>query len=282
MSDSPMLAFPQPLTDKYIPKSVDAFAGLAGIKIVLGKFLENPYPSAWLFVGPSGTGKTSMARAIFDAIPAEMHHVPSRDCTVDMVDKVCYQCHRFPWDLYHPERSVRMHGILVDEANEQTPQAQDAWLSKLDGTANPPSTVVIFTANTTYRLEERFQSRCRVLKFEEQQPEIEVAALLQRIWLAENGAGDPDFEAIAKEAAGNIRSAVMKLELYLLGLPCPQRGSEPAPQVTPADASTCRNCGKPVPTRWIYCNPCLDVRNATSRINKVRQHRKSVTAKGSR
>lgn len=276
-----MLAFPQSLTDKYAPHTLAEFAGLADIKTILGNFLANPYPSAWLFVGPSGTGKDTMALAMADAIPAEVRLVPSRDCTQQTVEDVVRHCHYFPWST--EERKNRMHLVSVAEANEMTPQAQDAWLSVLDGTGRfPPNTVFVFTTNTTYRLEERFQSRCRVLKFEEQQPEIEVAALLQRIWLAENGAGDPDFEAIAKEAAGNIRSAVMKLELYLLGLPCPQRGSEPAPQVAPADASTCRNCGKPVPTRWIYCNPCLDVRNATSRINKVRQHRKSVTAKGSR
>lgn len=73
----------------------------------------------------------------------------------------------------------------------------------------------------------------------------------------------------------------MKLELALLGLPCPQRGSTPTPQATPP-SNTCRTCGKPIPDRWVYCNPCLEVRSATTRIDKIRTQRRSIPAKGVR
>lgn len=257
MSDAPMLGFPQPLTEKYAPRTLEEFVGLRDIKPALAGFLANPYPSAWLFVGPSGTGKTNMARALFDAIPVELHHVPSRDCTQDTVNKTCFECQRFPWDPWHPDRQVRMHGILVDEANEMTPPAQDAWLSKLDGTANPPSTVIIFTSNDTYRLQDRFLSRCRVVRFGEQQPLEDVAGMLQRIWTTERGdAPGPDYVAIAKECGGNIRSSLMKLELALLGmLPA-------ASQATPTIESVevCRTCGAAVLPRREYCDPCYDKR----------------------
>lgn len=283
MSDAPTLEFPKSLTEKYIPKRVDDFVGMDGMKIVMRNFLANPYPSAWLFVGPSGTGKTSLALAMAEAIPAELRHVASRDCNQQTVEDVAYHCHFFPWD------GKKMHLVLVDEANEMTPPAQDAWLSKLDATAFPPNTVIVFTTNTTYRLEERFQSRCRKLQFEEQQPIADVAAFLEKVWNAEHGVGasysnvnnNPDFDAIAKEVNGNIRSALMKLELALLGLPCPQRAEQPAAEVKP-HANSCRDCGKEIPARWTVCNPCLDIRSATSRINKVRAHRKSIVVKGAR
>lgn len=49
--------FPQSLAERYQPKTISAFVGLEKAKRIMAKFVENPYPSAWLFVGPSGTGK---------------------------------------------------------------------------------------------------------------------------------------------------------------------------------------------------------------------------------
>jgi replication-associated recombination protein RarA len=220
------LPFPQPLSEKYAPRRVEDFVGLAGPKRVLANFLANPYPSAWLFVGPSGTGKTSMALAMAEQIPAELKHVPSRDCDLEMVEQTCRACHYFPW------AGKKMHLVLVDEANEMTPAAQDAFLSKLDGTDQPPMTVFVFTTNDTYRLAERFQSRCRVLQFESSQPGSAIAAHLRQLWALERPE-EPlpawvDLDRIAAEAGNNLRAAMMKLELILLGLeetPAPAKAS---------------------------------------------------------
>ena len=74
------LAFPQPLAERYQPQTVADFVGLEKPKRIMEKFCANPYPSAWLFVGPSGTGKTSMALAICKAVGGELHHIPSQSC----------------------------------------------------------------------------------------------------------------------------------------------------------------------------------------------------------
>ncbi len=60
------LAFPASLADKYRPHSFSEFVGLEKPKRILAKFADAPYQSAWLFVGSSGTGKTSMALAFCD------------------------------------------------------------------------------------------------------------------------------------------------------------------------------------------------------------------------
>lgn len=49
--------FPMPLAEKYRPREITDFVGLDKPKRILAKFAENPYPSAWLFAGPAGTGK---------------------------------------------------------------------------------------------------------------------------------------------------------------------------------------------------------------------------------
>jgi hypothetical protein len=50
-----------------------------------------------------------------------------------------------------------------------------------------PSTVFIFTANDTERLQDRFLSRCMVLQFQSHGMAKEAACLLERIWLARQG-----------------------------------------------------------------------------------------------
>ena len=101
------------------------------------KFCANPFPSAWLFVGPSGTGKTSMALAICKAIAGELHHIPSQSCDVETIRKVTDMCHRYPYDMMTGQ-SCRFHVVLVDEADQMSQAAQLALLSKLDSTAYPP------------------------------------------------------------------------------------------------------------------------------------------------
>jgi hypothetical protein len=98
--------------------------------------------------------------------------------------------------------------------------AQLSLLSKLDGTAFPPSTVFIFTANDTERLQDRFLSRCMVLPFQSHGIAKEAATLLERIWLAEAGTaeGAPNFLRMVQDGTNNVRDAVNSLQVELLAL----------------------------------------------------------------
>ncbi|PYU25839.1 MAG: hypothetical protein DMG32_11245 [Acidobacteria bacterium] len=140
---APTLPFPQSLAEKYRPRTIAEFVGLEKPKRILGRFAAQPYPSAWLFVGPSGVGKTSMAQALCIQIRGELHHIPSQKCTVEAIEKACHDCH------YLPFAPGGFHVVLCDEADRMTPAAQLALLSKLDATAFPPNTVFIFTCNST-------------------------------------------------------------------------------------------------------------------------------------
>lgn len=208
------LAFPASLSEKYRPHSLADFVGLEKPKKVLAKFADKPFPNAaFLFVGPSGTGKTSMALALCEAIRGELHHIPSQRCNVETVDETVRFCHYIP-------RNNTLHLVLVDEADQMTPQAQLAFLSKLDGTAFPPQTVFIFTANDTERLQDRFLSRCMVLQFSSHGMAKEAAGLLERIWVAEAGdtADKPNFLRMAQDSRNNVRDAVNSLQVELLAL----------------------------------------------------------------
>jgi replication-associated recombination protein RarA len=204
------LEFPTPLTEKYRPRTMAEFVGLAKPKSLCAKLAANPFPSAWLFVGPSGTGKTTMAMALGEMIPAEVHHIGSQECDLAALERVCRTC------AYVPAMGKRMHLILVDEADQMTPAAQLYLLSKLDSTGQMPNTIWVFTCNSIDRLQDRFLSRVKQIEFSSYGLAADTAALLQRIWDENTAAAAPNFARIVKESNNNVRESLMKLELELM------------------------------------------------------------------
>ena len=93
---APTLPFPQSLAEKYRPHKIAEFVGLDKPKRILAKFAAQPYPSAWLFVGSCGVGKTSMAQALCAEIKGELTRIPSQKCTAQAIEEACYHCHFVP------------------------------------------------------------------------------------------------------------------------------------------------------------------------------------------
>jgi replication factor C subunit 2/4 len=208
--------FPMPLSEKYRPQRIQDFVGLDKAKRIVAAFIAKPYQSAWLFVGASGTGKTTMALALAAETPAELHHIPAKECTLEAVQDVCRRCHYSPRqpDNWKP---VRFHVVLIDEADQMSNAAQLALLSKLDATAFPPNTIFIFTCNTTDNLERRFLSRCRTIEFSSYGLATEISGLLSNIWERETHSSDrPNFQRIVKDSCNNVRDALMTLETEIL------------------------------------------------------------------
>ena len=153
------------LVEKYRPKKIEDFVGLERIRRVMRQLIACPFASSWLFVGASGTGKTTMAMAVAAELGAELIHIPSRECDLDTVRDTCEHCRCVPMFS-----KSGWYVVLVDEADHMTAAAQLAFLSKLDATAAPPKTIFIFTANEVSGLEDRFISRCRRLEFSTSDP----------------------------------------------------------------------------------------------------------------
>ena len=206
------LGFPVALTERYRPHSISDFVGLEKPKKLCLKLAERPFESAWLFIGPSGTGKTTMALALAELIPAEIHHVPSQECTLANIERVRETCQ------YVPRCGCKMHLVIVDEADRMTDAAQVSLLSKLDATNFPPNTIFIFTCNDSSRLEPRFLSRLHTVEFSSYGIAKDAADLLARIWDKESPVGSlpPNFARIVKESNNNVRESLMKLETELL------------------------------------------------------------------
>ena len=64
------LAFPVSLAEKYRPRVVADFIGLAKPKAIVSNFLKAPRESAFLFTGGTGLGKTTLALAMANELGA--------------------------------------------------------------------------------------------------------------------------------------------------------------------------------------------------------------------
>lgn len=243
------LNFPEPLSEKYRPRTIDGFIGLHKARRVLESFASRPYSSAWIFLGESGIGKTTIAMALAAEIKAEVHLIPSRKCDLEEVERVCSFCHYIPL-------SGGFHLVICDEADQMTNAAQLTFLSKLDATATVPNTIFIFTANSVKLLEQRFQSRCRLLEFKNETLEGELEHYLRRIYKKEKGAYRIDFAAIAKASNFNVRDALNKLEVELMM--GSDRSDLPAEkEMSPVEAHmhNCPKCHK----SWRHEDPMCEI-----------------------
>lgn len=215
-----MLPFPPSLAEKYQPKRLKDFIGIARPLAIVRALAAKPYRSAWFFLGASGLGKTSLAFALANEINAEIHHVPSQKCVVDTIDDVCRSCHRGAFNFFGPNagKPCLWHAVVVDEADRMSMAAQLALLSKLDNTNHPPNTIFIFTANSAQGLEDRFLSRCRVLVFEQDTFTKELPLYLQKVYKAETRHTLPlsIAEKIAADSSMNVRDALMTLEVEIM------------------------------------------------------------------
>ncbi len=226
----PTLDFPVPLTERYRPQTIDGFIGIDEAKRQAKAILRKPMPNtAYLFAGESGLGKTTLALAIAKAMNAQLHHLPARDVSADLIEKTWEAVHYSTWT------GSNHHVVLCDEADLLRIDLQQRWLSILDSTGNldgalfgdwrpsPPQAVWIFTTNADVkslwrdsRFEQRFLSRVRIVPFSNYGIRSELADYLRVIWDkevgTEDGNGLPDFTRIAKELRGNVRACLMELE----------------------------------------------------------------------
>ena len=144
------------LVEKYRPTVLENYVGNDNIKKVISKYLEQNDIQNFIFYGPAGTGKTTLAKLIVKNLDCDYLYINASDeCGIETIrDKVVSF-----------SSSASLNGIkvvILDEADFLTIQAQASLRNVIETFSR--TTRFIMTCNFVERIIDPLQSRCQVLK----------------------------------------------------------------------------------------------------------------------
>lgn len=195
--------------EKYSPKTIDDIAGQQVIKATIKKFIGDGGLPNMLFVGPAGTGKTSLALAIVHEVLGDdiygnfAEFNASDDRSMDFLRKNVVQATK------HATINGKRRIIFLDEADGILKEGMQLLRHPL---GNGSQTSFIFAANDFDSFITPLTSRLMVFKFEPLSNEDIVARLKQ---IAESEKVDVNattLKEIAKQSNGDLRLAINLLQ----------------------------------------------------------------------
>jgi DNA polymerase-3 subunit gamma/tau len=198
------------LINKYRPENFSEVVGQDVVVRSLELSIDKRTANAYLFSGPSGTGKTTLARLAAEALgclPQDIQEVNGAvDTGIDEMRGVIETL------MYRPLGEGAMKGIIVDECHALSKAAIQALLKIME---EPPSFVLWFLCTTEpTKVPVAIKTRCLAYQLKEVR-EDDLIALLEST--AEAKDVEDDIIALcAKEASGSPRQALSNLGVCLV------------------------------------------------------------------
>lgn len=202
------------LYKRHRPKTLKAVVGQNETLRMLAQLIKRgSLPHTILFSGPSGTGKTTLARILKDKLKCsdmDFHEMNLADL------RGIEEARRIRRNMMLAPLGGDVRIWLLDECHKLTNDAQNALLKVLEDT---PSHVYFFLCTTEpQKLLDTVKTRCA--QFELKALTLkDLEALIDRTVAAEEKELSPEVrEAIAEAAEGSPRKALVLLD-QILGLP---------------------------------------------------------------
>ncbi len=165
------------LVEKYRPTKLDNYVGNENIKSVISKYLEQNDIQNFIFYGPAGTGKTTLAKLIIKNLDCDYIYINASDERgIETIrDKV---------SSFASVASFKpLKVVILDEADFLTIQAQASLRNIIETFSR--TTRFIMTCNFVERIIDPLQSRCQTLKIVPPS-KVDVVRHLQKITEKEN------------------------------------------------------------------------------------------------
>jgi putative ATPase len=208
----------QPLAARMRPRSFEEFVGqshLVGAGKVLSELVEAGHLPSIVLWGPAGTGKTTLAHLLADAVGAQLMQLSAVSSGVADARKVMEGARSGP-GLF---RTV----LFVDEVHRWSKNQQDVLLPAVEeGTI---TLIGATTENPYFSLNTPLLSRCLLLRLEPLAVEEVRALLVRALEDAERGlrkleltASDDALDHLVEIAGGDARMALMGLEAAALAV----------------------------------------------------------------
>ena len=144
------------LVEKYRPTKLKDYVGNEHIKQKISKYLEQDDIQNFIFYGPAGTGKTTLAKLIVNNLDCDSLYINASDERgIETIrDKVT------SFSSAATFRQIKV--VILDEADFLTIQAQASLRNVIETFSR--TTRFILTCNFVERIIDPLQSRCQVLK----------------------------------------------------------------------------------------------------------------------
>jgi replication factor C small subunit len=144
------------LVEKYRSKILDEYVGNENIKKTISQYISQNDIQNLIFYGPSGTGKTTLAKIIVNNIECNYLYINASD--ERGIETIRDKVSGFASTASFKPLKV----VILDEADFLTIQAQASLRNVIETFSR--STRFILTCNYVERIIDPLQSRCQVLK----------------------------------------------------------------------------------------------------------------------